>query len=79
MTTTRTPEEWRELKRELTRLVENPRETKERKQKAQRILDSLFKNVGPLSYTEVMRHKEGTQRITSGIAKTDDDRWEGIV
>lgn len=75
----RTNEEWQELIRELRKITENPRESRERRKKAQDILDSMFKNVGPLSFSEAMRRKEGRQRTTATVPKTDDDRWDGIV
>jgi hypothetical protein len=75
----RTPEEWQELIRALRKITDNPKEPRTRKRKAQDILDSIYKNVGPLSYTEAMRRKEGTHRTTVGTPRTDDDRWEGIV
>jgi hypothetical protein len=79
-TTKRTPEEWQKLIRELRKIIENPKESKDRKRKASDILDSIMGTRGPVSFTEAMRRKEGRQRTTRDLPKTDDDeRWAGIV
>jgi hypothetical protein len=77
---TRSPEEWQALTQELKKIVHSPHETRERKRKAQSILDSMYRDVGPLSYTEYMRRREGPQRNTlNRNHSSEDEEYRGIV
>lgn len=76
--TKRTPEEWQALLAELHRMIEDPKTPREKRQRAQRILDEITRPVGMTS-TALLQGKEGRKHDTRGHHTHTQFEYDGTI
>lgn len=72
------PEEWQALLAELHRMIESPNTPRDKRQRAQRILDEITRPVGMTS-TALLQGKEGRKRDSRGYQTHSQFEYDGTI